>query len=118
MLNQDKLIEVASGSWGGTGVGLLVEETIVTMEFDCAVGEIDRPLKTDSKGNFVIDGSYRRLSPGALRPNLAPKAQAARYEGRISGKTMKFKITATESKELIGEFTVERGKEPHIRKCR
>lgn len=114
---QSKKTKVAPGNWGGAGVGLNVGETAADLEFDCATAEIPRGLMIDKAGNFIVDGVYIRRSPGALRTKLPPKRAAARFEGRISGKTMMLTITLTETDEKIGDFTLQRGKTGSIRRC-
>ena len=114
---QTKKTKVAPGKWGAAGIGLSVEETAVTIEFDCATAEIARNLMIDKTGNFSTEGIYIRRSPGALRVKFPPKRAPARFEGKISGKTMTMKITLTETGEKIGDFTLQRGKTPTIRRC-
>jgi hypothetical protein len=114
---QTKKTKVAPGKWGAAGIGLSIEETAVNIEFDCATAEIPRNLMIDKAGNFSTDGVYIRRSPGALRTKFPPKRAAARFEGKISGKTMTLRITLTEENEKIGDFTLQRGKTSTIRKC-
>ena len=115
---QDGSVNVSEGSWGGTGVELVVKKDSVTIQYDCAAGEIQGRLRTDRRGNFTLDGVHKRLYPGAIRVNLLPKAQSARYKGKITGAILRYKVTLIETGEVIGEFTVERGKPAQIRKCR
>jgi hypothetical protein len=114
---QTKKTKVAAGRWGGTGIGLNVEETAVNIEFDCATAEISRNLMIDQAGNFSTDGIYIRRTPGALRLKFPPKRVPASFEGKISGKTMTLRITLTETGEKIGDFTLQLGKTPAIRRC-
>lgn len=114
---QTKKTKVAPGKWGGTGIGLNVEETVVTLEFDCATAEIPSNLMIDKTGNFSTDGVYIRRTPGALRIKFPPKRVPARFEGKISGKTMILKITLSETGEKIGDYTLQRGKTSTIRRC-
>jgi hypothetical protein len=114
---QTKKTKVAPGKWGAVGIGLSVEETAVTLEFDCATAEITRNLLVDKTGNFTAEGVYIRRGPGALRVKFPPKRVPARFEGKIFGKTMTLKITLTETGETIGEYTLQRGKTPAIRRC-
>ena len=117
-MGQEKLTAVAPGHWGGSGVNFVVEKNSTSIGYDCAVGVIPGQLKVDRRGHFAADGSHKRLYPGALRASLQPKAQPARYEGRITGKTMRYKVTLTETGEVIGEFSAELGKEGRVRGCR
>lgn len=114
---QTKKTKVAPGNWGGSGIGLDIEETTVVLEFDCATAEIPGNLMIDKAGNFSTSGVYTRRMPGALRIKLLPKPAAARFEGKISGKTMTLKITLTESDEKVGDYTLQRGKTRTIRRC-
>src|SRR5687768_12440304 len=118
VMAQDGTVNVREGSWGGTGVEFVVKKDAVAIEYDCAVGEIRGRLRTDRRGNFTITGVHKRLYPGAIRVNLMPKAQPARYQGKITGATLRYKVTLIETGEVIGEYTVERGKSAPIRRCR
>jgi hypothetical protein len=116
-MSQTKKTKVAPGNWGGSGIGLNVEAEGVNLEFDCATAEIPGDLMIDKAGNFVAAGVYIRRSPGALRIKLPPKRAAARFEGKISGKTMTLKITLAEADEKIGDYTLTRGKTRTVRRC-
>ncbi len=116
-MNQTKKTKIVPGSWGGTGIGLTIEDVGLNLEFDCAAAEITQSLMIDKKGIFSLEGFYIRRYPGAIRINLITKKQAAKFEGKISGKTMMLKIMLTEDGKIIGEFRLERGKTPVIRRC-
>jgi hypothetical protein len=108
---------VARGNWGGQSVSLVVEKNAVTIEFDCAEGEIPRQLKTDKKGNFSVTGTFTRHMPGPLRRDNMPQPEPARYEGKVTGKLMKLKITLLKTNEAAGEFTIEQGHQPMMTRC-
>ena len=59
-MDQTKLRPVPAGAWGGRGASLIVDKKSVKIEFDCAEGEIRQQLKIDGKGNFKVDGFYKR----------------------------------------------------------
>jgi hypothetical protein len=117
VMNKKKSTSVAAGAWGGTGIGFVVAESGVQIEYDCAEAEIKGKLLTDENGNFNVKGFYKRQTP-VLRVNLIPKPQEADFQGKISGSTMKLKVILTQTKEIIGEFTLTRDAAPRIRKCR
>lgn len=117
-MGQEKLITVALGHWGGTGVNFVVEKNSTSIEYDCAAGKIPGQLKVDKRGNFAMDGSHKLLYPGALRLNLTPKILAVRYEGKITANTLRYKVILKETGELVGEFSAERDKEGRVRGCR
>lgn len=114
---EPKIISVPPGNWGATGINVAVEAASVRIEYDCADGEINQKFITDEKGNFSLSGFHTRLYPGAIRVDLLPKPQPARYQGKIAGETMRLKVTLTESGDVIGEFTLERDQTGRIRKC-
>lgn len=108
---------VAPGEWGAAGAALTVDESGAQIEYDCARGEITEKLTVDAAGKFNANGTHTRLSPGPLRVGGEPQSQPAHYEGKISGKTMTFKVVLTESGTLVGEFTLEEGKTARLRRC-
>lgn len=116
-MNQTKLVSVPESIWGANGIKLAVGENAATIEYDCADGKIEEPLKVDEKGNFRANGVHIRQKGGPIREDSKPPSQSARYEGRISGDKMTLKVTLTENGELIGNYTLERGKTPRMHRC-
>lgn len=116
-MSQPKLLPVATGVWGTEGVALAVEESRVKIEYPCAESEISQKLTTDAQGNFNVVGIHTRQSPGAVRLDSQPQPQPARFEGKISDKTMTLKVTLIEGENLIGEFTLELGKVARLYRC-
>jgi len=116
-MNQSKLASVPPGIWGATGIALVIEESSVRIEYDCADGEIEQKLSVDKDGNFNVNGVHIPSHPGPIRLDSPPERKPARYEGKISGKTMTLKVTLTENNEKIGEFVLERDKFPRITRC-
>lgn len=116
--SQPKLYKVTNGAWGADGVEMVVEKSSVKLTFDCANGEIPLTLKRDRKGNFKVEGTYTRRGFGPIRINNPPTAQPVIYEGKVTGKSMKFKIIMIATGDVVGEFTVARGQEARIRGCR
>ncbi len=116
-MNQTKLVSVPESTWGATGIRLAVEENAVKIEYDCADGEIEQSLKVDEQGNFTANGVHIRQKGGPIREDSPPPRQPARYQGKISGDKMTLKVTLTENGEVIGTFTLERGKTPQMHRC-
>ena len=116
-MNQTKLALVSPSSWGAVGISFIISENDVEIEYDCANGKIEQRLILNEQGGFSADGVYIRRYPGALRLNLPPKPQPARYEGTISGHTMTLKVTLTKTNEILGEVVLERNKTPGIHNC-
>lgn len=105
-------------TWGGEHVRIQFAEGEARVEFDCAHGTITDPLKTDSEGHFALNGSYVREGPGPIRLNVPRVSQAASYSGSIKGEEMLLKVTLTNSSQEVGTFTLTRGSQGRIWKCR
>ena len=112
-----KLVAVPASVWGANGIILNVEENGVTIQYECADGQIEESLKVNEQGNFEANGFHIRQRGGPIRVDAKLARQPTRYEGRISGNTMTLKVTLTETKEVIGDFTLERGKTPRMTRC-
>ena len=105
-----------AGTWGGEHVLLEVSSKGAELEFDCARGEIPSPIKLDSRRRFDVRGTFSPEHGGpVLRDEKTPMAQA-RYSGHISGDVMS--LTVTSGTEKQGPFTLVRGQQPKLRKCR
>ena len=109
---------VATGSWGGAHIALSVTEAGAHIEFDCAYGDIDRPLTVDDRGTLTVDGVFVREHGGPVREGEEGDKKAARYSGRVDGATMTLDVVLKDSNERIGTFTLKHGAAPGVRKCR
>jgi hypothetical protein len=104
--------------WGGEHVRIDFNDGEARVEFDCAHGTITNPIKTDSEGRFALNGTYVREGPGPIRLNVPRVSQPARYCGTIKGDEMALSVTLNNASQEIGTFTLTRGSEGRIRKCR
>ena len=109
---------VRTETWGGEHVRIEFNDGEARVDFDCAHGTITDPLKTDSEGRFALDGTYVRDGPGPIRLNAPRVSQPARYSGTIKGEEMSLSVTLNKTSEELGTFTLRRGSEGLIRKCR
>lgn len=107
---------VATGLWGGRGIGLQVDERGAQVEYDCAHGEITGPLALNDRGEFEASGKHVRETPGPTRVGVKDE-HPARYTGRVQGERMTLTVTLTDTQEQIGTFTLERGRAPTLVKC-
>jgi len=112
----DRLLPV--GDWGGEHIALTVTAAGGHFEFDCASGDILRPMKVDASGRFSMDGVFVPERPGAQRFGEIPDRKPARYTGRLDDSTLTFDVTLTESKTTMGSFSVTRDATARVRKCR
>jgi hypothetical protein len=109
---------VAEGVWGGAHVRMSVGKDGAELEFDCARGEIGAPFKTDDEGRFELPGTFTRRSPGAIRVGKTPAPQPALYSGRVEGRTMTLSVKLTDTDQTLDTYTLARGSEGRLWKCR
>jgi hypothetical protein len=109
---------VVTGIWGGDHIRLEVLDSGASIEYDCAHGTISKPLRLDSNGHFQAVGSHVGEHGGPILDGESPVGRPVNYSGSISGETMTLTVTLTDSSERIGTFTLERGNEGQLVKCR
>lgn len=115
VMKQTKL--VPAGSWGGSGIRLIVEQKSVKIEYACADGEITGRLKTDGQGNFKVKGFHTRVRPGPIRLDEKPERRPAVFEGKISSRVMTLVVILEETKEVIGNFELKQNVAPRLFRC-
>src|SRR5262245_65049371 len=110
--------EVPVGLWGGEHISLEVTERGASVEYDCAHGTIDEKIVIDRRGRFNVPGTHVEEHGGPVRQNERLNRYPVRFTGRISGKKMQLTITRSDTKKIIGSFTLVHGQEPSLVKCR
>ena len=108
---------MAPGLWGGDHVRMMVSRTGARLEYDCADSTIDQPIILDAKGKFTAKGSYTPDRGGPRRSGPAPGVRA-RYIGEVSADKMRLTVTLESTKQSVGVFTLRRGDDPLLTKCR
>lgn len=108
---------VTPGGWGGAHIRLAVTEGGATVEYDCAHGSIDERLTLDSEGRFDARGTFVREG-GSIRVGINRVTRPARYVGRLEGRQLTLTVTLTDTSQTIGAYTLTRGSEGRLRKCR
>ena len=108
---------IATGVWGGQHIQIKVGSNSATIEYDCANGVIEGPLIVDSDGNFKLHGTHHMERGGPVRADAEPRRIPATYTGSVKGNTMTLilKLAGSSDEET---FTLERGKEGKVVKCR
>jgi len=109
---------VLQGTWGGPHIQIEVTDKGATIEYDCAHGTISEPLKLDAEGRFQAKGTHVREHGGPIRDDEAPASHPAAYSGIVNGTKMSLSVTLTDSSETVGAFTLTKGSEAKIVKCR
>ncbi len=109
---------VRTGPWGGQDVEMQVNEHGATLEFACANGNISEPLLIDAKGKFRARGTFQPQHGGPNRRDESASGIDVTYTGAVQGDTMKLEFILPEKQQHQGPFTLVRGQEGHLRKCR
>jgi hypothetical protein len=105
------------GGWGGDHVSLTVSAGASHVEFDCAHGDTPSALTLDDRGVFNASGTYVRERGGPIVVGQLPDSQPAVYSGSVSGNTMALTVQLTETREVIGRFTLVRDASGRVVKC-
>lgn len=103
--------------WGGIGVRLDVTPVGASIEYDCAHGTIDEPIVADRDGRFTAAGTHVREHGGPIGVDEPPDRHPARYQGELSGNSMRLTVTLLDSQQVVGTFTATKGGAPRIVKC-
>jgi len=108
----------ASELWGGNDIRMHINAQGVTFEFDCADGKILEPIKLASNGEFSARGTYTPGQFGPVRKDNPPRELPAVYKGKISGDTMQLEIVVPDSDVKPPTFTLTKGKNGRVVRCR
>jgi hypothetical protein len=106
---------VASGLWGGPHLRMEVTASGAELEFDCGTASISEPLTLDADNHFRASGSYKVGDFGPTREDA--RAQDAVFTGALDGDTLKMEM-AVAGREQPQKFTLTRGREPKLFKCK
>ena len=118
--NQNVSKEVTNqmkGVWGGQGIAMDVDDNGATLDLDCAHGKISEKMVADNNGKFRVKGLFARERPGPVRQGDDQNGQPAIYSGTLTGDSLTMEIVLEGSKEMVGTFTLAKGKTGRIRKC-
>ncbi|MBL8188203.1 MAG: hypothetical protein JNK38_09355 [Acidobacteria bacterium] len=109
---------IPPGQWGGQHISLEITKTGGRLEFDCAHGEFDGRLQPDRQGRFSTEGIYIEEHGGPTRMDNQSAKIPVIYAGQINGGKMKLTIKRKDTQKSLGSFTLKRGEEAFIVKCR
>lgn len=112
-----RLDRVPLGPWGGDHVSLAVETSGAAVEFDCAHGTLDAPLRLDREGRFSVPGVFVREHGGPVHQNETEDKRPAVYRGETDGQRLTFVVALTDTQETLGPFTAFFRRPPRVFKC-
>lgn len=87
------------------------------LEYDCAEGAIEEPLRPDAEGRFAATGIHTPGHGGPIRVGEILPALHARYEGRVQGERMSLIVTLTGTGVVLGSFELRRGRSGALVRC-
>jgi len=87
------------------------------LEYDCAEGLVEEPLRPDAEGRFTAIGSHTPGHGGPIREGEILPALRARYDGRVKGELMSLLVTVTETGVELGPFELRRGSSGLLVRC-
>jgi hypothetical protein len=105
------------GLWGGQHISIDVSGKGATVEYDCAHATIDRAIILDRNGRFNVSGTHFQERGGPVRQG-GQSGFSVTFSGEVKGKTMTLTVQNTSTKEDLGTFTVVRGAQPKLFKCK
>lgn len=108
---------VPEGVWGGLGIAVRIAGAGAQLEFNCARGSIDGPLRLDAEGRFDVAGTFERGRPGPVRMGETPKSEPARYRGTLSDGTLRFEVLPASTGKPMGPFSARLGASSRIHSC-
>jgi hypothetical protein len=108
---------IAPGPWGGSHVSMQVTSAGARLEYDCAEGAIEEPLRPNADGRFTATGSHTPGRGGPIRIGEVLPSFRARYDGQVEGERMSLLVTLTETGVELGSFQLQRGNAGVLLRC-
>ena len=108
---------IAPGPWGGMHLSMEVTATGARLEYDCASGVIEEPLRPDAEGRFTATGMHTPGHGGPIREGEIFPAVRARYDGQVKNDEMSLRVTLAETGVDVGVFQLRRGSSGLLVRC-
>jgi len=106
------------GLWGGEHIRMEVNAGQTQVEYDCAHGIISSKIVLDPRGRFVVKGIHVVEHGGPTRKDDDTRGYPVEFRGNVKGNNMRLTVTRTDTRELMGTFTLTHGQESKLFKCR
>jgi hypothetical protein len=105
------------GEWGGEHIALTVTAAGATLEYDCASGAIDEPLKPDASGRFEARGTFTPGKGGPIVEGEEPVRYPALHQGTTDGDAMTLRVARLDTGESVGTFFLALGAPARVFRC-
>lgn len=103
------------GDWNGMHASLSLDVTGGEIEYDCAHGGLNAPLRPDAAGRFTVPGVHVPERGGPIREGEVPDSLSAIYFGTLRGQELT--LRAAVGTDTIGPFTLRRNAPVRLLKC-
>jgi hypothetical protein len=109
--------ELALGTWGGDGAGVIVTDSVLHVHIGCTFGDVAGRVALDASGRFTRDGAYvLRAYPVLVGPSLP-----AQFSGVVEGKRLTLAVAVNDTTQgkvvSLGPVMVTFGEEPKLGPC-
>ena len=108
---------LAAAVWGGERILFEVNRVGARIEYDCAHGTVEGKILVDSRGRFSVSGMHYEEHAGPTRAGEEDNGYPVRLTGRVDGSLMKLTVTRAGNKEVVGTYTLARGRQAELVKC-
>ncbi len=107
-----------AGKWGGQHLAISITAKGASLEFDCAHGQFDKPMRPDRLGRFAVRGVYVEEHGGPILKGEVPRSHRASYTGRVKRTQMTITVKLLDTRQHVGTFVVTHGEPARVFKCR
>ena len=105
-----------AGAWGGDRLNLILGPDGGRLEYDCATGSIDAPVRLDAAGRFIAHGTHTPHQPGPERIDQATTTRAATYDGRVAGNVLELSVRI-DGEATAHTYRLERDRTVMLLRC-
>ena len=105
------------GTWGGSGILIVVRASTATLSYNCGSGTMNLPADIPDDGRFEATGEHVRRGGAAPRSGDVPDRHPAHYAGHVRGDVMTLTVLLTDVDQTLGTFELARGKAPDMLPC-
>ena len=109
---------LAPGVWGGRHIRFEVTERGANIEYDCAHGTVEGRIVVNARGRFSVEGMHYEEHGGPTREGEGAAGYRVRLNGTVGGSLMKVTVTRAGTRRVVGTYTLARGREAEVVKCR
>lgn len=117
IVGDSKVAAALAGTWGGEHLQLVSQDTIATLEYDCAAGTMRTPRRIGIDGRFTTTGTHVLMHGGPVREGEPEDIHPASYTGELHGDSMILEVRLSDTGQSMGSFTLRRGRPGSVFRC-